>query len=100
MEQELIAALEARAWYPLAGILVTLALAAWKRLGPDNLVGWLPRRWQWLPPVLVPALGAFAESFGSGETWLTAVVVTLYAGASAGLVAIGAHHTSKRVAGQ
>lgn len=101
METEAIQqAIETRAWYPLAGIVITMVLAAWKRFGPSYLVGLIQRRWQWVPPVVVSALGAFVEAQTSGVSWVTASALAVYAGLSAGGVSIGFHHAAKRVTGK
>lgn len=92
-------AIETRAWYPLAGIVVALVLRVWTRLGPTLLVGRIPRRWQWVPPVVVPALAAFVESQSSGLSLVAAVAMSVYAGVSAGGAAIGLHHAAKRIGG-
>jgi hypothetical protein len=102
MEQvELIKnAIDNHAWYPLIGILVTLVIAGWKRLGPSYLTGYVSRKYQWLPPVVVAALTGFADAQRSGELWWVALVLAGYAAYTAGLSSIGLHHAAKRVAGQ
>jgi len=92
---ELQAAWESRAWYPLAGIIVTFILAAWKKLSP-LMFAKIPPRYQWIPAVAVATLGAFLAAYQTGDAWFVAV----FNGISAGLAAIGAHHTAKRIAGQ
>jgi len=94
---DVITLYDSRAWYPLVGAVVTLLLAGWKRFGPDRLVGILPSRWQWVPAVTIPALGAFADAQSSGESWSAAVGMMAYAAVSAGMAAVGIHHTLKRV---
>lgn len=94
MEEELRQAFESRAWYPLAGIIITILLGVWKKLQPA-LFWRIPQRWQWVPALSVASLGAFVVAYQTGETWLVAVIQ----GLSAGLAAIGAHHTTKRVTG-
>lgn len=99
MEQQLITAIESRAWYSLAGLLVTLLLRLWSALAP-RLSERIPRRWQWVPAVAVSSLAAFVDQQVAGAHWLVALGMAVYAAVSAGGVAIGAYHTVKRVAGQ
>lgn len=101
MENEILSivqAAQARAWYPLAGVLVTLQLRVWARLSP-TLSERVPRRWQWVPPVAVSALAAFVEQQASGAVWYVALAMAAYAAVGSGGVAIGAHHAAKRIGG-
>ena len=92
----MIELIESRAWYPLCAILLTYAIAAWRRWGD---VTCLPARWQWVPAVAVAAAGAVVDAAAAGEPWPQALGLAAYAALSVGLPAIGWHHTSKRIAG-
>lgn len=93
-----VVAIEHRAWYSLAAAVLTLAIALWRRYQP---LVWdrIPRRWQWLPAVLVPAAGAFVHAEMTGLSIGVALAVTLYAMISGGMTAIGLAHTAKRIIG-
>jgi hypothetical protein len=95
MEQELANAIQSGAWYPILGVSITLLVAIAKRLQPVWF-GLIPTRWQWIPAIVIAALGSFTVAYENGETWLVAVIGAI----TAGLTAIGAHHTVKRVAGK
>lgn len=74
---DLVKALQARAWYPFAGILLFLLLDLWKRVAPV----WGPRipdGWRWLPPVLVAAIGAFVDAYVAGWSWKLALFMAAY----------------------
>jgi hypothetical protein len=90
-------ALQAHAWYPAAAGIVTLLLALFRRVAPETWAR-LPRRWQWVPAVLLAALGAFVDAYASGVSWRIALVLTGYGAVTAGLGAIGLLHTAKRMA--
>jgi hypothetical protein len=94
----LVAALSARAWYPLAAALVTCVIQVLKLVTPTT---WerLPRRWQWVPAVLLATLGAFAEAASAGEHWGTAVALAVYGGITIGLASLGILHAGKRLGG-
>jgi hypothetical protein len=96
---ELISAIESRAWYPVAGIAITLLLTLARRISPEAWTR-VPRQWQWVPPVLLAALGGFAEGYSTGAAWSVALALAVYAGMSAGTGAIGAYHALRRVGGQ
>ncbi len=91
-------ALQAHAWYPAAAGIVTLLLALFRRVAPETWAR-LPRRWQWVPAVVLAALGAFVDAYASGVSWRIALVLTAYGAVTAGLGAIGLLHAAKRVAG-
>lgn len=93
--QNIVTAIESRAWYPLAALLVTIALRLLRQVSPEQ---WsrLPQRWQWAPAVLVSLLAAFVDAAASGATWQVALGMVAYS-ALAALTAIGAHHTVKRL---
>lgn len=74
---DLVKALQARAWYPFVGILLFLLLDIWKRVAPE----WGPRipdGWRWLPPVLVGAAGGFVDAHASGLHWGVAVFMAVF----------------------
>lgn len=74
---DLVRAIQARAWYPLIGILLFLLLDLWKRVAPV----WGPRipdGWRWLPPVLLAAVGAFVDAFVAGLSWKLALIMAAY----------------------
>ena len=98
MEQiaELVAALQARAWYPVAGIaaavLIKLIQFRTKWL-TDNL----PQKVQWLPAASIMVLGAFVDAYTSGVSWQTAGAWTFYAAIAGTPTAVGSHHIGKRI---
>lgn len=94
----IVAAVEARAWYPAIAGAITLLLVLLRRISPET---WdrLPRRWQWVPAVVLAALAAFVDAASSGVTWKVALALTFYSVLSAGMAAIGLHHSTKRVTG-
>ena len=92
-----VAAIETRAWYPLAALLVTVVLRLLRQVQPEQWAR-LPQRWQWAPAVALSLLAAFVDAAASGATWQVALGMVAYS-ALAALTAIGAHHTSKRVGG-
>lgn len=101
MENEVVSIVRAaqdRAWYPLAGVLVTLLLRLWARMSP-GLAERIPRRCQWVPPVATAGLAAFVEQQATGARWYVALALAAYAAFGAGGVAIGAHHAAKRIGG-
>jgi hypothetical protein len=96
---DLVTSIEARAWYPVAGIVITLLLTLARRISPEVWAR-VPRRWQWAPPVALAVLAGFGEGYSSGASWGVALALGVYAGLSAGTGAIGAHHAIRRVGGQ
>lgn len=92
----IVAAVEARAWYPAIAGAITLLLVLLRRVAPETWAR-LPRRWQWVPAVVLAALAAFADAATSGVTWRVALALTAYSVLSAGMTAIGLHHAAKRV---
>jgi hypothetical protein len=95
---DIIGAIEARAWYPAAGLGAMLLLRLARQVAP---AAWarVPRRWQWLPVVVMAALAALADAYAGGATVEVAVAMVAYAALSA-MTAIGAHHTARRVGGE
>lgn len=75
--QELLAAIQARAWYPVLAIALFLLLDLWKRIFPV----WgprIPEGWRFLPAVIVAAAGGFVDAYVSGARWQLACVMALY----------------------
>lgn len=96
--QPILEAIETRAgWYPILGAVVTVVVMALKRVSPD-LWAKLPQKWQWTPAVLIALCGGFADSYAADSVWWVALLMAVYAAATAGMAAVGIHHTAKRVA--
>ena len=94
----IVQSIQAHAWYPAAAGVITLLLALFRRVAPAT---WdrLPRRWQWVPAVLVATLGAFVDGYAQGAPWGVALALAGYAAVTAGLAAVGLVHVTKRVTG-
>jgi len=88
--------IQAHAWYPAAAGVITLLLALFRRVAPAT---WdrLPRRWQWVPAVVLAMLGAFVDGYAQGVSWRVALALAGYAALTAGMAAIGLVHAGKRV---
>lgn len=99
MPQDIIQAIETRAWYPLAAMLITAAIALWRRVAPQ-IFERIPARWQWLPAVLLNAGAAFVEASQSGLAWSVALVMAVYAAMVGGTVSVGTHRIAKESAKQ
>lgn len=92
----IVQSIQAHAWYPAAAGVITLLLALFRRVAPAT---WdrLPRRWQWVPAVVLATLGAFADGYAQGVPWSVALALAAYAALTAGAAAIGLVHVTKRV---
>lgn len=90
---ELVSAWHARDWYAL----VVVAVVALMRLATKT-EAWhhVPRRLQWLPPVLMGAGAGLAGAYYEGAPWTAAALQALAAGLQIGLGAVGVHHALKR----
>lgn len=94
--ETIVRAAESRAWYPLFGGVLTLALALFKKVAPDTWDS-LPTRWQWTPVVGASFAGGFVEAFSRGLSWHVAIVMAFYAAVTTGVASVGIHHVGKRV---
>jgi hypothetical protein len=94
----LIQAIQEQAWFNVIGFVVVLLIALWKRVRPA-VAPRLPPRVQWLPAVILSGLAAFAASWQTGATWDQALSIAIYVAITGGGLAIGLHHSAKRVAG-
>ena len=94
----IVQSIQAHAWYPAAAGVITLLLALFRRIAPAT---WdrLPRRWQWVPAVVLATLGAFVDGYAQGVPWRVALALAAYAALTAGMAAIGLAHAGKRVTG-
>lgn len=94
----IVQSIQAHAWYPAAAGVITLLLALFRRIAPAT---WerLPRRWQWVPAVVLATLGAFVDGYAQGVPWRVALALAAYAALTAGAAAIGLVHVTKRVTG-
>lgn len=92
----IVQSIQAHAWYPAAAGVITLLLALFRRVAPAT---WdrLPRRWQWVPAVVLATLGAFVDGYAQGAPWGVALALAGYAAATTGMAAIGLAHAGKRI---
>lgn len=88
--EDLLTAIQSRAWYPIVGIALWLAMDLWKRLAP-NLSAKIPDGWRWLPPVVVAAAGGFVDAYQSGASAGLAACVALYAVLGVAAPSMGLH---------
>lgn len=90
------AAINARAWYPLAAAILAFCIGLYRKLQP---VVWdrIPTKWQWLPVALLSSATGFVDVEMHGQTLLHAVLGAVNGFLLIGLPAIGMAHTFKRV---
>lgn len=86
----------ARSWWPAVSGVVVLLLLVLRRVAPAQWAR-LPRRWQWVPAVLLALLGGATEAIVRGADWRETLAAALYAVIAVGLPAIGLYHSSKRI---
>lgn len=89
----LVSALQARAWYPVAGIALFLLLDLLKR-------GWdwtekVPVGYRWLVPLGIAGTTAFVDGFVSQKTWQASLGMAGYAVLSMGLASMGVQGAAK-----
>ena len=94
----LVQAVQERSWYTVVAFAVFLLIAVTKRLGPKAWA-WVPPRLQWAPAVVLAGAAAFVGAFQTGAAWPEALSVAVYVAITGGGLAIGLHHTGKRIAG-
>ena len=67
------------------------------RLAP-SITAALPRRWQWVPAVVIAGALEAVACAGLGKSWADVGLAGLLAALTAGPGAIGLHHALKRLA--
>lgn len=95
----LIDAVRAHAWLAVVGYAVAILVAIMRKLGPGVWAS-VPARWQWAPAVVLSALAALSTALVGGASWVEALAVALYTAIVGGCTAVGAVHTTKRLAGR
>jgi hypothetical protein len=98
MEQELITAIQNRAWWPVVGIACTLLLGAFRTVAP-NIWASIPTRWKPLPAILVIIIASVVDAFSSGVTWQVALVMVALQTATGAPTAVGMADTILRLSG-
>jgi hypothetical protein len=78
--EDLIIAIESRAWYPAAALVLWYVLDAWKKCGAGRVLPRVPDGWRWLPPLFVAAVTGFVDGYVSqlplsGSLWRAAFAV-------------------------
>lgn len=95
MPDDLTKAIEARAWYPVAGICLWYLLRAWKLYGSGKILPRVPEGWRWLPPLLVAALTGFVDGYLQGTSLRVALTMAVFGLVSMGLPAMGVQGAAK-----
>lgn len=91
--QTLIQLVQAKAWYPLAALVLMLALQ-FVRKGPAWLAAlWtrVPNGWRFVGPLLMGAATAFVGAYSSGATLRQALAAAVAGVLGIGLPASGLH---------
>lgn len=89
MPHDLTTAIEARAWYPAAALLLWYVLRAWKAYGAGKLLPRTPEGWRWLPPLLIAGVTGFVDGYASGLPLRGAAWRSVFAVFALGLPAMG-----------
>jgi hypothetical protein len=77
----------------VVAVAIFLLLMLWKKAKPD-LWKKIPKRWQWVIPVLVGFLSCFAASLAAGNAWADSALRG-FLGTLEGFFAMGIHHGLK-----
>lgn len=89
MPEQLLQAIQARQWYPVAAIVLWYAIALWKKHGQSRLGPKIPEGWKWIVPVLLAAAIGFTDGFFAGLQWQAAAWRAGYAILALALPAMG-----------
>lgn len=81
---DLITAIESRAWYPVAAIVLWYVLQLWKQTLGGKLIPRIPEGYRWIPPLALGAASGFVDGYLNGATLQGSLGLAVY-----GLVAIG-----------
>jgi hypothetical protein len=94
----LTAAIQARAWWPIVGLLAAVIVQLTRAVLPAY---WdqIPTRWKPVPALVLVALAALADGFARGDTWPTALGLAVFQLASAWPVALGTADAALRLSG-
>lgn len=65
-ETDIITAVQARAWYPLAAIALWYALKLWKAYGAGRLLPRVPEGYRWVPPLVIAGATGFVDGYLTG----------------------------------
>lgn len=95
MPEDLTRAIEARAWYPVAGICLWYLLRAWKLYLADKVLPRTPDGWRWLPPLLIAAATGFVDGYLRDEPFTVTLALAVFAAVSMGLPAMGVQGAAK-----
>jgi hypothetical protein len=88
---EVLQAIQLKAWYPAAALLLTLAIQV-VRTQPalaKYLWDWVPSGWRWLLPKLAGAAVGFVDAFAAGQPLSQALLAALGGALGLGVAAMG-----------
>lgn len=93
MLQQILDAIQARAWYPLAALILMLVLQLIRK-GPSQFQAlWakIPSGWRFVGPMFTGAATAFVAAFSSGASLKQALIAAVSGVIGIGLPASGLH---------
>lgn len=88
-------AVQARSWYPVAGVVLWFLLKLWKDHLGGKLLPRVPEGWRWAPPLLIAAATGFVDGYLSGLPLRDAGLRALFALFAIALPAMGVQSAVK-----